>query len=407
MRYSITATVLGLALGPLLVCTPAASAQWSATIMAPPGTYESEIWSLSPGVQGGMVAPTSTMLARAALWHGVPGAWIDFGPGGTIYAMTPAQQVGIVNGLGAALWSGTPQSGVSLFPGLPGMNGSTAYALAGGQQVGKVSFSNATWHAALWYGTAGSFVDLNPPGAIQSIVNATDGTRQWGGANIQTASGVEGRPGYWTGTANSFVNLNPSPGWGGVILGVGGGQAAGLIRAPGVVQNHAATCDGTPMGWRDLHAFGAYGESEAYATNGAVQVGWSHVPNSAIGHAAAWFGTPESFVDLNQFLPPGYGGESIATCVIEDRGAILVGGFTTSPNGFSHAAVLWTYLPPCYANCDSSRVPPILNVSDFICFLNRYAAGDPYANCDGSTMPPVLNVSDFTCFLNQYALGCP
>ncbi|MEX2217279.1 MAG: hypothetical protein WD749_00840 [Phycisphaerales bacterium] len=61
---------------------------------------------------------------------------------------------------------------------------------------------------------------------------------------------------------------------------------------------------------------------------------------------------------------------------------------------------------PCYANCDNSTQPPILNVSDFGCFLTKYAAGDPYANCDASTQAPVLNVSDFGCFLTQYAAGC-
>lgn len=61
----------------------------------------------------------------------------------------------------------------------------------------------------------------------------------------------------------------------------------------------------------------------------------------------------------------------------------------------------------CYANCDSSTFAPVLNVNDFTCFLNRYAAGDSYANCDGSTIAPVLNVNDFSCFLNSYAAGCP
>jgi len=61
---------------------------------------------------------------------------------------------------------------------------------------------------------------------------------------------------------------------------------------------------------------------------------------------------------------------------------------------------------PCYANCDGSSIPPILNVSDFICFQTKYAAGDPYANCDGSTVPPVLNVSDFICYQTKYAAGC-
>jgi hypothetical protein len=61
----------------------------------------------------------------------------------------------------------------------------------------------------------------------------------------------------------------------------------------------------------------------------------------------------------------------------------------------------------CYANCDNSTTAPILNVNDFICFLNRFAAGAAYANCDNSTTPPILNVNDFVCFLNKFAAGCP
>jgi hypothetical protein len=60
----------------------------------------------------------------------------------------------------------------------------------------------------------------------------------------------------------------------------------------------------------------------------------------------------------------------------------------------------------CYANCDRSTFFPILNVSDFACFLNAFAAADPLANCDNSTVAPTLNVSDFSCFLNAFAAGC-
>ena len=60
----------------------------------------------------------------------------------------------------------------------------------------------------------------------------------------------------------------------------------------------------------------------------------------------------------------------------------------------------------CYPNCDGSTTAPVLNVLDFSCFLNRFAAGDAYANCDNSTSPPVLNVLDFSCFLNKFAAGC-
>jgi hypothetical protein len=61
----------------------------------------------------------------------------------------------------------------------------------------------------------------------------------------------------------------------------------------------------------------------------------------------------------------------------------------------------------CYANCDGSTAAPVLNVADFTCFLQRFAAGESYANCDASTQAPALNVADFSCFLQRFAAGCP
>jgi hypothetical protein len=62
--------------------------------------------------------------------------------------------------------------------------------------------------------------------------------------------------------------------------------------------------------------------------------------------------------------------------------------------------------PPCLPNCDASTAVPFLNVADFTCFLQKFAAADAYANCDASTTAPVLNVADFTCFLQKFAAGC-
>lgn len=69
----------------------------------------------------------------------------------------------------------------------------------------------------------------------------------------------------------------------------------------------------------------------------------------------------------------------------------------------------------CYPNCDASTVPPVLNATDFACFLNSYrrdaALPEPqqiaaYGNCDGSTAAPVLNALDFACFLQRFRNGC-
>ena len=75
-------------------------------------------------------------------------------------------------------------------------------------------------------------------------------------------------------------------------------------------------------------------------------------------------------------------------------------------SGVLTGAEIATLTGACYANCDASTTSPVLNVLDFQCFLNRFAAGDSYANCDGSTTAPVLNVLDFSCFLNRFAAGC-
>jgi hypothetical protein len=61
----------------------------------------------------------------------------------------------------------------------------------------------------------------------------------------------------------------------------------------------------------------------------------------------------------------------------------------------------------CYANCDGSTTPPRLNVLDFVCFLSRFAQGDPLANCDGSTTDPRLTIGDFACFMTHFNAGCP
>jgi hypothetical protein len=94
-----------------------------------------------------------------------------------------------------------------------------------------------------------------------------------------------------------------------------------------------------------------------------------------------------------------------AMCYDAGRGATVL---YSGSNGTRDIGDTWEWrCGTCYPNCDGSSVPPILNVADFICFLNRFGAGDNYANCDGSSVPPVLNVADFICFQNRYAAGCP
>jgi hypothetical protein len=98
---------------------------------------------------------------------------------------------------------------------------------------------------------------------------------------------------------------------------------------------------------------------------------------------------------------------------------IYAGYVAPASNGMPRAMVSRVVLdeqrcvenPNCVANCDGSTISPILNVTDFVCFMQRFAMGcedpeDCYANCDDSTQAPFLNLADFTCFLQEYATGC-
>ena len=101
-----------------------------------------------------------------------------------------------------------------------------------------------------------------------------------------------------------------------------------------------------------------------------------------------------------------------ATGISADGRTILIAG--TNPDGLYETALV-TITAPCYANCDASTTPPVVNTGDFTCFLQQYSAAQPlasaqqqahYANCDGSTTFPQVNTADFTCFLQKYAAGC-
>jgi hypothetical protein len=222
--------------------------------------------------------------------------------------------------------------------------------LQGGYVLWTGSFDN---HAVIWQGTAGSVVDLNPPNAASEIRAMAPGIQV---GFITTAAGDFGA--LWRGTAASFVNLGP----------------------PGVTL------------------------SKIFATTGAVHAGVMAQGN--LSRAAVNFGTPNSWVGLQQLLPAPYGGFSQANAVYQDGPTLYVGGWAQNGSTGQTEAILWIGTLPCYANCDQSTAPPILNANDFQCFMNKFVVSDSYTNCDGSVAAPNLNANDFQCFLNTFAAGC-
>jgi hypothetical protein len=160
--------------------------------------------------------------------------------------------------------------------------------MSANQQVGNAQI-NGTNRAALWSGSAESFVDLHPAGATISSLHGTSGSQQVGGAIL----GGTTQAGLWSGTAASFVSLHP----------------------PGATA------------------------SDAYAISGSFQVGNAEIGGTT--HAAFWTGTAQSFLDLHTVLGTNYH-SSQAFGAWSDGAVLYVAGSAAInfSSGFPHA-ILW------------------------------------------------------------------
>jgi hypothetical protein len=327
----------------LLSCCAAASAQWTAISLHTAGDYSSSILAGIPGTVGGFRKPTLNGGEIPGFWSLPAGTWTGLGTGspldlGRVNAMSGDMQGGYLNER-AAIWHGTAQSITYLQDPRSSYIGTSVSAMAGDEQVGTGYYMNSNnQRALLWHGTAASMVDLTPPGAIDGQLWATDGTHEFGGYYIP---GVSAHMGYWTNGQN-FVDLRPPNTGGSAIFAISGTQMVGLMLPTGPA-THAALWPGFAPFAIDMHPFpGSTGSSAILGTDGFAQVGWSHVPGYSLPHAGIWFGTPESFIDLNAFLPPGYT-TSIAHSVTFDNGVFTVAG--SAGDGNTASAFIWVGVP--------------------------------------------------------------
>jgi hypothetical protein len=140
-------------------------------------------------------------------------------------------------------------------------------------------------------------VDLNPIGAVESVVYASSGAQQVGYTDFPTHPGDAIHASLWSSTAASWVDLNPSG--------------------------------------------AAY--SYAYGVWGSQQVGVAYV--GGVPRASLWSSTSSSWVDLHALLPSGFS-SSTAKAIWTDGASIFVGGsgFNTLTN--RNEALLWSYQVP-------------------------------------------------------------
>lgn len=157
-------------------------------------------------------------------------------------------RAGRTGGQQAALW---PADGSAIVLLGDGRSVSEAHGVADGEQVG-VKWTGLTNAAALWRGSASSYVDLTPEGFEVGWAAGCARGRQVGlvKARETTPAGMAhlpSRAALWNGTAASFVDLHayvPEPWNSSAATAIEIGAKG--IRICGVVTQYGASDEGTP-----------------------------------------------------------------------------------------------------------------------------------------------------------------
>lgn len=241
----------------------------------------------------------------------------------------------------AAIWSGTAASWVNLHP--AGATASFAIDVSGTKQAGFAVVGGQP-KASLWTGTASSWVNLHPSGATTSHVVALDASKQVGHAMF---SGVDHAI-LWSGTAASAIDLHPAGSSESVARNVLNGKQVGYAEFGG----HSQACiwSGTAASFVSLHPAGAT-DSVVQAISSTRQGGYASFGD--IPHAALWSGTAASFVDLhpagqdesfvydilNDNLQVGYFKQNdlFRACTWGGSAATMVNLHATLPAGYSQS----------------------------------------------------------------------
>ena len=343
-------------------------------------------------VQVGTTSPEE-FISKAALWRGSPETFVSLHPAGVEYSAASeadgGQQVGFIRptALGhfrAALWTGTAESFVELHP--LGATYSNATSVRNGVQTGYASFGSST-RAGIWHGTKESWTEIHPAGYQYSEAYDISENQQVGFV-WETFKGHNAA--VWNGTAESFVNLRPNNFSN--AYGVDEGIQVGVVTS-GTEDYMASLWYGTAGSFVNLQDFvpSDFQDSEAYDV--MVQGGRTYVVGSAFGEggerAAMWVSEAISPGSFSMFRGSVFSGNLTSLQQSDDSKLILRPGAVLTtfeppvqlrvnataplamPNGFSFSVessasfafaqqtiALWNYDVGAYETLDSRIVLP-------------------------------------------------
>jgi hypothetical protein len=338
---------------------PAPPPGWTCTSLHPQDTAGSTYAgsganAIHNGKIGGWVAindyGNSTNWAYHAAYWPTPSAdsYVDLSKGklqSTIFAMSDNIQAGYFVQFGA-YWNTVPMDIPNFVKSDPFPGYSTIYGLSGNWASGAIQTQEES-HARLWNLSLNTLVDLSPAGATNSgawaIYGATDidpGV-QVGKADIGAA--------LWSGTAVSYVNLHPdtlaveSDAW-----AVYGTHQGGMATMNSDGKQHAMLWSGTKDSAVDMHPATVAGVTRSFIHSMAegIQVGFIELnDNDKQVHAFFWRGSATDYLDLHSMLPAKYS-QSWAWAVEKTGNNIWIVGSANNEELDQQEAILWRYMAP-------------------------------------------------------------
>jgi hypothetical protein len=339
----------------------------------------------------------------------------DDGNGPALYAIGDFTEIDGVPAQGAARWDGQSWSAVGdglykngAYTSAVFDDGSGPALFAGGRYLkGQDEQYVARLDGAAWTPLAGLdgefWIDLCPVDFVHALQPYDDGAGPalYAGGRLDWVYGAPSmNVARWTGTLWEAIG--------------GLGDECDAVTALGVFD------DG---GGPQLLAI-TYASSWLYGWDGAQ---WNQVPGSSLSgnttalHAHTNADGPALYAGL--LSSPGWPLRGIArwdgaswsevgggiTGVNTERvyalesfeGSLYAAGTFNEAGGVpAQNIAVWGCGKPCPADCDASGG---LDLFDFLCFVNRYNAGDSFGDC---TDDGTFDFFDFVCFINLFNAGC-
>ena len=383
----------------------AVAGDWTVTLLEPAGAGQSKCFGAYGGVQCGYA--NFGMQGEAMLWGGSSTITynISTGKGWTSAAANAISGDQVVISATVGMGRGylfklsdescTDLTGSNSSVGMQGVHGDS------NTQVGSGMGSMMMGIMMMWHGTAGTAVDLTPPGWVSAAGAGCSSAAQIGNG-YQGFMGM-GHPFITHGTGASYVDLTPSGATSAAVAGCDETNQVGGVLWPWAGMGHGCMWSGTAASVVDLHPSFAASSSAVACANG-VQVG-NYVPlTGGYGHAVVWTGLAGTAEDLHQYVTSQLGSQYIQTEVtgIDPITYDVVGvAYTTDGMFMIPHAVMWS---PAPADCPADfNNDGFVNGDDYDGFASLFDVADPGAdfNNDG-----FVNGNDYDAFASHFDAGC-